>query len=42
MMLQTMFYLTFWFQFWLAAMTPARSSATVIQFKRPTKDAQAT
>lgn len=37
MMLQTMFYPTFWFQFWLATMTP-----TVPQFKRPTKDAQAT
>lgn len=37
MMLQTMFYPTFWFQFWLAAMTP-----DFPKLKLPTKDAQAT
>jgi len=34
MMLNAMFYPTFWLQFWLAAMTPPRTSATVLPFKR--------
>jgi len=33
-MMHAYLYPTFWFQFWLAAMTPPRHSATVLPFKR--------